>query len=85
MPTTVPSPQEGAFVCVPTILDETPDSSIKIVISDHSVRTTNSKRKELRNEIKKTEKIISAKEGQKFLKLIKRNDFKIANQFCQTS
>lgn len=63
---------------------ETPDSSIIKVTYDNSAGTTNLEGKEVSSEKEQTEKIISAEEGQEFLKLIKHSDFKIFDQLGQT-
>lgn len=71
VPTTIPTPRAGASICVPTIPAEAPNVSISEGTSDNATEITTSKGKEVVNEKEHAEKIISAEEGQKFLKLIK--------------
>lgn len=50
----------------------------------NSAKATTSRGKEVINEKERDEKIITSKDGQEFLKLIKRSDFKIFDQLGQT-
>lgn len=91
-PKVVPTPiivptytlQAEEYVCVPTTLVGTLIPSMTKGTSDNSAEASTLRGKEAINEKQQVEKTITAEEGQEFLKLIKRSDFKFVDQLGQT-
>lgn len=77
---TIPAPQAGASVCVPTIPARVSDVSISKSTYGNVAERTTLKGKEVVNEKEHAEKIIYVEEGVEFLKLIKQSDLKIVDQ-----